>query len=104
MQTLVITAKTQLFEAGDVIRIAVDYGDGWHHLSLLDTADGRRAQCDFGDAVRQVKVMARIKGPPYGKIEVWGLLPSQRNNIALKLAIEPEQANIWINAYGEFRW
>lgn len=104
MQRLVITAKTQLFETGDLIRIAVDYGGGWRHLSLQQAADGRKAQCEFDDAVRQVRVMTRVKGPAYGKVEIWGLLPSQRNNVAIRLAIGPERANTWINAYGDFQW
>lgn len=104
MQALVITALTQLFESSDVVRIAVDYGEGWHHVSLHDASNGQKTRCELDDAVRLVKVMARVKGPTYGKVQVWGLLPSQRNNLAIQLAIEPERANTWINAYGEFRW
>jgi hypothetical protein len=104
VQKLVITARTQLFETGDVVRIAVDYGDDWRRLSLQQSTDGRKAQCEFDDAVRQVRVMTRVKGPAYGKVEIWGLLPSQRNNLAIRLTIEPERANTWINAYGDFQW
>jgi hypothetical protein len=104
VQKLVITARTQLFEAGDMVRVAVNYGDDWHHLSLQQAADGRKAQCEFDDAVRHVRVMARVKGPAYANVEIWGLLPSRRNNIAIRLVIEPEQANTWINAYGDLQW
>lgn len=103
MQRLVIDIETKLFENGTV-RIAVDHGEGWRHLRVRPVARGRRARCEFGDDVRLVKVMARIMGPAYGLVVVSGLLPSANQVEAIRLGIEPDQANIWINAYGDFQW
>ena len=103
VQSLVIDIVTKLFESG-AVRIAVDYGEGWRHLRVRPVARGNRARCEFGDGVTQVRVMARIMGPAYGLVVVSGLLPSGNQVEAIRLGIEPDQANTWINAYGDFAW
>lgn len=103
VQSLVIDIETKLFENG-VVRIAVDHGEGWRHLRVRPVAKGSRARCEFGDGVNLVRVMARIMGPAYGLVVVSGLLPSANQIEAIRLAIEPDQANTWINAYGDLAW